>query len=112
LDDKEVTLEEKERVELINISDKQPPPLVHLSNPINASKIPVKLTSVNFESVLPMTRPQPVEREAVVERGKRPSSSNQAGSFTGIVGVAARPQHEGATNPNRPPKTRTNEGKG
>jgi hypothetical protein len=50
-------MEEKERVELINLNDKQPPPLVHLSNPnpaVVTSKVPVKMTAVNFESVLPM----------------------------------------------------------
>ena len=78
LDDKEVSMEEKERVELINLADNKPPPLVHLSQaaPLNSSKVAVKLTSVNFESVLPLTRPVDPIPAPVVERSKRPNSQS------------------------------------
>ena len=77
LDDKEVSMEEKERVELINLADNKPPPLVHLSQaPANNSKVAVKLTSVNFESVLPLTRPVDPIQAPVIERSKRPNSQS------------------------------------
>ena len=109
LDDKEVSMEEKERVELINLADNKPPPLVHLSQaPANNSKVAVKLTSVNFESVLPLTRPVDPIQAPVIERSKRPNSQSNQNSFNGMLGVTAVP----LSNPTRPPKTRTSDQKG
>ena len=61
LDDKEVTVDEVDRVDQFTYpaaytENNRPPPLVHYSAPPPASKVPVKLTSVNFESLTPLVK--------------------------------------------------------
>lgn len=78
LDAQEITNEERERVELAQES--KPPPLVHLV-PQPTQKIPVKLTSVNFDAVF---------TKAIDGPSKRPSSGT---ALQGVIGVTALTSH-------------------
>ena len=60
LDDKEVTVDEVDRVDQFTYpvaysENNRLPPLVHYAPP-PASKVSVKLTSVNFESLTPLVK--------------------------------------------------------
>ena len=74
----EITNEERERVELAQ--ETKPPPLVHLV-PQPTQKVPVKLTSVNFDAVF---------TKAVDGSSKRPSSGT---ALQGVIGVTALSSH-------------------
>jgi Leucine-rich repeat (LRR) protein len=63
VDDREVSYEERERVEMMQ--DAKPLPMVHLA-PTTSQKVPVKLTPINFEGVLLRQ----------LEEARRPPSSN------------------------------------
>ena len=78
LDMQEITNEERERVELAQ--ETKPPPLVHLV-PQPTQKVPVKLTSVNFDAVF---------TKAVDGSSKRPSSGT---ALQGVIGVTALSSH-------------------
>lgn len=78
LDSQEITNEERERVELAQ--ETKPPPLVHLI-PQPTQKVPVKLTSVNFDAVF---------TKAGDGSSKRPSSGT---ALQGVIGVTALGSH-------------------
>ena len=78
LDAQEITNEERERVELAQ--ETKPPPLVHLV-PQPTQKVPVKLTSVNFDAVF---------TKAIDGSSKRPSSGT---ALQGVIGVTALSSH-------------------
>lgn len=78
LDAQEITNEERERVELAQ--ETKPPPLVHLI-PQPTQKVPVKLTSVNFDAVF---------TKAIDGSSKRPSSGT---ALQGVIGVTALTSH-------------------
>ena len=87
LDDKEVTQEERERVEIAQ-EVKQPPPLVHLAQ-MPTTKVPVKLTSVNFDGVFSgMKAPDPLTAQPGPPVAKRPASSTN-NALVGLLGVSA-----------------------
>jgi Leucine-rich repeat (LRR) protein len=83
LDAQEITNEERERVDLAQES--KPPPLVHLV-PQPTQKVPVKLTSVNFDAVF---------TKAIDGSSKRPSSGT---ALQGVIGVTALTSHLKAKN--------------
>lgn len=78
LDAQEINNEERERVELAQ--ETKPPPLVHLI-PQPTQKVPVKLTSVNFDAVF---------TKASDASSKRPSSGT---ALQGVIGVTALGSH-------------------
>jgi Leucine-rich repeat (LRR) protein len=78
LDAQEINNEERERVELAQ--ETKPPPLVHLV-PQPTQKVPVKLTSVNFDAVF---------TKAGDGSSKRPSSGT---ALQGVIGVTALGSH-------------------
>ena len=83
LDAQEITNEERDRVELAQ--ETKAPPLVHLV-PQPTQKIPVKLTSVNFDAVF---------TKAIDGSSKRPSSGTV---LQGGIGVTALSSHLKAKN--------------
>jgi Leucine-rich repeat (LRR) protein len=72
LDSQEVTPEERERVD--GAPEQTPPLLVHINQP-PLPKVPVKITSVNFDGLV---------MKAQEQIGRRPSSSN---NLNGVLGV-------------------------
>lgn len=73
LDSQEVTPEERERVE--GTPEQSPPLLVHIAQPA-LPKVPVKITSVNFDGLMSKAQDQ--------QNNRRPSSSS---NLNGVLGV-------------------------
>ena len=53
LDDMEITLEERDKLDYVPMAESKAPPLVHLAQMPTNQKTPVRLTSLNFDSALP-----------------------------------------------------------
>jgi len=102
LDDKDVTQEERERVEIAQ-EVKQQPPLVHLAQ-MPTTKVPVKLTSVNFDGVFSgMKPPDPLISQPAPPIVKRPASSTN-NALVGLLGVSAISTAKPLTKPFKPKK--------
>lgn len=80
LDAREITTDEREKIESVMFQDAKAPPLIHFSQfPI--SKVPVKLNSVNFDGVfnnLKMFQDQPSPGVKNTGQGNTGSSRGEA----------------------------------
>jgi len=80
LDAKEISSEERERIESVMVQDAKAAPLIHFSQ-FPTSKVPVKLNSVNFDGVfnnLKMFQDQPSPGVKNTGTGNSGSSRGEA----------------------------------